>query len=110
MSNQPKILAFADSSRIASFNKKLVKFAVEGAKKARAELGIWICLISQAISCTIREAGRDIRAIMEAEAQRQGLNLTKSQLAELQPLVGRNPMLARKVIRNEKLGIKQGIY
>ena len=55
----------------------------------------------------IRFAGRDIRAIMEAEAERQGLNLTKSQLAELQPLAGRNPLLARKVIRNEKLGIKQ---
>ncbi len=50
---------------------------------------------------------RDIRAIMEAEAERQGLNLTKSQLAELQPLAGRNPMLARKVIRSEKLGLKQ---
>ncbi len=50
---------------------------------------------------------RDIRDIMEAEAERQGLNLTKSQLAELQPLAGRNPLLARKVIRNEKLGIKQ---
>ncbi len=44
---------------------------------------------------------------MEAEAQRQGLSLSKSQLAELQPLAGRNPMLARKVIRNEKLGLKQ---
>jgi hypothetical protein len=44
---------------------------------------------------------------MEAEAQRQGLNLSKSQLAELQPLAGRNPMLARKIIRNEKLGLKQ---
>ncbi|MGK7898440.1 MAG: hypothetical protein AB4372_33700 [Xenococcus sp. (in: cyanobacteria)] len=43
---------------------------------------------------------------MDAEAERQGLNLTKSQLAELQPLAGRNPLLARKVIRNEKLGIK----
>ncbi len=50
---------------------------------------------------------RAIREIMEAEAERQGLNLTKSQLAELQPLAGRNPLLARKVIRNEKLGIKQ---
>lgn len=38
MSNQPKILAFAGSSRIDSFNKKLVKFAVEGAKKAGAEV------------------------------------------------------------------------
>ena len=48
-----------------------------------------------------------IRVIMAAEAQRQGLNISKSRLAELQPLAGRNPMLARKIIKNEKLGIKQ---
>jgi hypothetical protein len=50
---------------------------------------------------------RHIREVMEAEAQRQGLNLSKSRLAELQPLAGRNPMLARKIIRNEALGLKQ---
>ena len=44
---------------------------------------------------------------MEAEAQKQGLNIDKSRLAELQPLAGRNPMLARKIIKNEKLGLKQ---
>jgi hypothetical protein len=44
---------------------------------------------------------------MEAEANKQGLQISKSRLAELQPLAGRNPMLARKVIRNEKLGLKQ---
>ena len=38
MSNQPKILAFAGSSRIDSFNKKLVKVAGEGARKAGAEV------------------------------------------------------------------------
>ena len=38
MSNQPKILAFAGSSRIDSFNKKLVKFAMAGASKAGAEV------------------------------------------------------------------------
>ncbi len=48
-----------------------------------------------------------IRIVMAAEAQRQGLKLSKSRLAELQPLAGRNPMLARKVIRNEALGLKQ---
>ncbi len=52
-------------------------------------------------------SARTIREIMEAEAERQGLSLSKSQLAELQPLAGRNPMLARKVIRSEKLGLKQ---
>jgi hypothetical protein len=50
---------------------------------------------------------RHIREVMEAEAQRQGLRLSSSKLAELQPLAGRNPMLARKVIRNEALGFKQ---
>ncbi len=38
MSNQPKILAFAGSSRIDSFNKKLVKIAAEEARKAGAEV------------------------------------------------------------------------
>ncbi|VEP13122.1 conserved hypothetical protein [Hyella patelloides LEGE 07179] len=50
---------------------------------------------------------RAIREVMEAEAQRQGLQIDKSRLAELQPLAGRNPMLARKIIKNEKLGLKQ---
>ena len=50
---------------------------------------------------------RQIREVMEAEANRQGLQLSKSRLAELQPLAGRNPMLARKVIRNEKLGLNK---
>jgi hypothetical protein len=48
-----------------------------------------------------------IRLVMAAEAQRQGLEIDKSRLAELQPLAGRNPMLARKIIKQEKLGIKQ---
>jgi hypothetical protein len=48
-----------------------------------------------------------IRVVMAAEAQRQGLILDKSRLAELQPLAGRNPMLARKVISNEALGLNQ---
>jgi hypothetical protein len=48
-----------------------------------------------------------IRLVMAAEAQRQGLQIDKSRLAELQPLAGRNPMLARKIIKNEKLGLKQ---
>lgn len=52
---------------------------------------------------------RQIRQVMEVEANRQGLKLSKSRLAELQPLAGRNPMVARKVIRNEALGLnKQG--
>lgn len=48
-----------------------------------------------------------IRSAMSAEARRIGLDISRSRLAELQPLAGRNPMLARKVIRNEQLGLKQ---
>ena len=48
-----------------------------------------------------------IREAMRAEAERLGLQLSKSRLAELQPLAGRNPMLARKVIRNEQLGLNR---
>ena len=48
---------------------------------------------------------KTIRRIMEDEARKLGLNLSNSKLAELQPLAGKNPMLARKVIRNEKLGL-----
>lgn len=38
MSNSPKILAFAGSAREGSFNKKLVRIAVEGARTAGAEV------------------------------------------------------------------------
>ncbi len=31
----------------------------------------------------------------------------KDLITELQPLAGRNPMLARKIIKNEALGLKQ---
>ena len=48
-----------------------------------------------------------IRKIMVAEAREQNLQISKSRLAELQPLAGRNPMLARKIIKNEALGLKQ---
>ncbi len=46
---------------------------------------------------------RHIREVMKAEAEKQGLQISKSRLAELQPLAGRNPMLARKIIKNEAL-------
>jgi hypothetical protein len=48
---------------------------------------------------------RHIREVMESEAKRAGLDLSSSKLAELQPLAGRNPMLARKVVRSEALGL-----
>ncbi len=38
MMNPPKIIAFAGSARIESFNKKLVKIAAEGAKNAGATI------------------------------------------------------------------------
>jgi hypothetical protein len=47
----------------------------------------------------------DIRRVMEDEARKLGLRLTQSQLASLQGQAGRNPMLARKVVRAEALGI-----
>ena len=52
-------------------------------------------------------SNKTIREIMRAEAEILGLNLTKSELAELQPLAGSNPFLARKVIKKHALGIKQ---
>jgi len=52
---------------------------------------------------------RVIRCAMEDEAAKLGLNLTPARLSQLQPLAGRNPMLARKVVRQEKLGINQTI-
>jgi hypothetical protein len=50
---------------------------------------------------------RAIREEMRAEAQRLGLQLEDSKLAELQSFAGRNPMLARKVVRNERLGLNR---
>ncbi|MEH2411749.1 NAD(P)H-dependent oxidoreductase [Nostoc sp.] len=38
MASTPKILAFAGSTRIDSYNKKLVKVAAAGAKAAGAEM------------------------------------------------------------------------
>jgi NAD(P)H-dependent FMN reductase len=40
MAHTPRILAFAGSTREGSFNKKLVKIAAEGARKAGAEVTV----------------------------------------------------------------------
>lgn len=48
-----------------------------------------------------------IRREMEEEAQRLGLEIAPSRLAELQPLAGKNRLLAKKVIRNERLGLNE---
>jgi len=50
---------------------------------------------------------RTIRSAMEDEAAKLNLDLTPARISQLQPLAGRNPMLARKVVRQEKLGINQ---
>ena len=38
MPSTPRILAFAGTTRVGSFNKTLVKIAAEGARKAGAEV------------------------------------------------------------------------
>ncbi len=38
MNPKPKVLAFAGSTRTESYNKKLIKVAAEGARKAGAEV------------------------------------------------------------------------
>lgn len=48
-----------------------------------------------------------IRSAMQDEARRRGVSLNDAQLAKLQPLAGRNPAIARKVVRNEALGLRQ---
>jgi len=50
---------------------------------------------------------RAIRAAMQDEAAKLNFDLTPARLSQLQPLAGRNPMLARKVVKQEKLGINQ---
>jgi hypothetical protein len=50
---------------------------------------------------------RTIRQVMKDEAQRLGLEISNAKLAKLQPLAGRNPRIARDIIKKEKLGIEQ---
>lgn len=52
---------------------------------------------------------RAIREAMQDEAAKLNFDLTTARLSQLQPLAGRNPMLARKVVRQEKLGINQTV-
>ena len=51
---------------------------------------------------------RTIREIMKAEAEILNLNLTNSEIANLQASAGRNPVVARKVIQKHALNLKQG--
>lgn len=50
-------------------------------------------------------ANKYIREIMEDEAASLGTELTSGQMAELQERTGGNPMLARRVVREEYLGL-----
>lgn len=47
-----------------------------------------------------------IRHVMREESQRYGLNLSESELADLQPQAGRNPLIARQVVKRRALGLK----
>lgn len=49
---------------------------------------------------------REIREIMQQEAYGLGLSLKPGQLANLQQRVGGNPMLAKRVVREEYLGLE----
>jgi hypothetical protein len=50
---------------------------------------------------------RYIRQVMLEAAESKGLELSPSQLAQLQPQAGKNPLLAKQVIAKEALGIAQ---
>ena len=49
---------------------------------------------------------KQIRQVMKDEANKLGFKVSARRLSELQAYAGKNPMLARKVIQNEYLGIK----
>ena len=53
-------------------------------------------------------SNKTIREIMRAEANILGLELTSSEIADLQASAGKNPLVARKVIRKHALNLKQG--
>lgn len=48
---------------------------------------------------------QDIREIMRREAETVGLDVDEYRLAKLQAIAGRNPLLARKAVRNELHGL-----
>lgn len=48
---------------------------------------------------------RYIREVMEQEAENCGLNISEARMAQLQSYVGRNAAAARKIIKEEKLGL-----
>ncbi|MGK7899678.1 MAG: hypothetical protein AB4372_40200, partial [Xenococcus sp. (in: cyanobacteria)] len=92
-----------------------IKYWVEGMKKAGA---IIVCLAvakpAGEIFLEMLEieldlpSNKTIREIMRAEADILGLDLSSSEIADLQASAGRNPLIARKVIRKHALDLKQG--
>jgi hypothetical protein len=48
---------------------------------------------------------RTVRSAMETEARSQGLNISEARLSQLQSYAGRNTAAARKIIKQEKLGL-----
>jgi hypothetical protein len=77
---------------------------VVGFAPSRLSRSVWLEMVEVELSLP---TDAYIRLVMVGEAQRQGLRLSEAQFAALQPLAGRNPNVARKVIRNEALGIRQ---
>ena len=109
-SNENTLLIFPESKRLTTSIRYWLEDMINAGARvvcfAVANPGKDIFLEMLEIELDL-PSDRDIREVMEAEAQRQGLQISKSRLAELQPMAGRNPMLAKKIIKNEALGLKQ---
>ena len=109
-SNENTLLIFPESKRLTTSIRYWLEDMISAGARvvcfAVANPGKDIFLEMLEIELDL-PSDRHIREVMEVEARKQGLQISKSRLAELQPLAGRNPMLARKIIKNEKLGIKQ---
>jgi len=110
--NEDTLLIFPESKRLTTGIRYWLEDLIEAGVKivclAAVNLGRDIFLQMIEIEMEL-PSDRAIRQVMESEAQRQGMTLSNSRLAELQPLAGRNPMLAKKVIQRERLGIQQDV-
>ena len=110
--NEDTLLIFPEAKRLTTgiryWLEDLIDVGVKVVCLASANPGRDIFLEMLEIELDL-PSDRAIRQVMETEAQRQGMTLSKSRLAELQPLAGRNPMLAKKVIQRERLGIQQDV-
>jgi len=110
--NEDTLLIFPEAKRLTTGIRYWLEDLIEAGVKivclAAVNLGRDIFLQMIEIEMEL-PSDRTIRQVMESEAQRQGMTLSNSRLAELQPLAGRNPMLAKKVIQRERLGIQQDV-